>query len=426
MGRYLFRMPDVGEGVAEAEIIAWHVKVGDAVAEDQSLVDVMTDKATVDMTAPVPGVVVALHGEIGEMRAVGSTLIELEVEGEGNATADVPTMAAVAPASVAPVATPNPKPAVQAPVTAHPAPAGPAQPAFATRPVGQAPLAAPATRCRAHELGIELQYVPGTGPGGRITPEDLDRYVARAGVLAAGEAGHLAPRTGGSDIRIVGMRRKIAEKMQEAKRRIPHITYVEECDLTELEALRADLNAHREEGQPKLTLLPFFILALTRALPDFPQINARYDDDEGVLHQSAAVHLGIATQTPAGLLVPVIRHAEALDVWSCAQEIARLSKAARDGSATREEMSGATITITSLGTLGGVTATPIINHPEVAIIGPNKLVDRPVVQGSFVTVRKMMNLSSSFDHRIVDGYDAALFVQRLKRLLEHPALMFMD
>lgn len=426
MGRYLFRMPDVGEGVAEAEIIAWHVKVGDAVAEDQSLVDVMTDKATVDMTAPVSGVVVALHGEIGEMRAVGSTLVELEVEGEGNASAEAPVVVET-PAPVAeagPVAAPAPKPVEAAvPKPAQPASSGPA---FATRTAGQPPLAAPATRKRAHELGIELQYVPGTGPGGRITPEDLDRYVDSGGAQAAGGAGHLAPRTGGSDVRIVGMRRKIAEKMQEAKRRIPHITYVEECDLTELEALRADLNAHREEDQPKLTLLPFFIRALARVLPHFPQVNARYDDDAGVLHQSEAVHLGIATQTPAGLMVPVIRHAEALDVWALAQEVGRLSKAARDGSATREEMSGATITITSLGTLGGVTSTPIVNHPEVAIIGPNKLVERPTVQGSFVTVRKMMNLSSSFDHRIVDGYDAALFVQRLKRLLEHPALIFMD
>jgi 2-oxoisovalerate dehydrogenase E2 component (dihydrolipoyl transacylase) len=421
MGRYLFRMPDVGEGVAEAEIIAWHVKPGDSIAEDQSLVDVMTDKATVDMTSPVAGTVVALHGEIGELRAVGSTLVELEVEGEGNG-ADAPAVVVVEAAAPVVEAAPGP-PVIAAPKAVQPPSA---QPAFATRTPGQEPLAAPATRRRAHELGIALQYVPGTGPGGRITPEDLDRYVETGGALAAGGAGHLTPRTGGSDVRIVGMRRKIAEKMQEAKRRIPHITYVEECDLTELEALRADLNAHREEGQPKLTMLPFFIRALARVLPRFPQVNARYDDDAGVLHQSDAIHLGIATQTPAGLLVPVIRHAEALDLRALAEEIARLSKAARDGSATREEMSGATITITSLGTLGGVTSTPIVNHPEVAIIGPNKRVERPTVQGSFVTVRKMMNLSSSFDHRIVDGYDAALFVQQLKRLLEHPALIFMD
>ncbi|MBO9378664.1 2-oxo acid dehydrogenase subunit E2 [Sphingomonas histidinilytica] len=420
MGRYLFRMPDVGEGVAEAEIVAWHVKPGDSVAEDQSLVDVMTDKATVDMTSPVSGTVVALHGEIGELRAVGSTLVELEIEGDGNG-ADAPAVVVEATPPVVEAAPPPP-----AAATPRAAQAPSSQPAFATRTPGQEPLAAPATRRRAHELGIALQYVPGTGPGGRITPEDLDRYVETGGALAAGGAGHLTPRTGGSDVRIVGMRRKIAEKMQEAKRRIPHITYVEECDLTELEALRADLNAHRDEGRPKLTLLPFFVRALARVLPRFPQVNARYDDDAGVLHQSDAIHLGIATQTPAGLLVPVVRHAEALDVWACAEEIARLSKAARDGSATREEMSGATITITSLGTLGGVTSTPIVNHPEVAIIGPNKLVERPTVQGSFVTVRKMMNLSSSFDHRIVDGYDAALFVQQLKRLLEHPALIFMD
>jgi 2-oxoisovalerate dehydrogenase E2 component (dihydrolipoyl transacylase) len=372
------------------------------------------------MTSPVSGTVVALHGEIGELRAVGSTLVELDIEGDGNG-ADAPAVVVEATPPVVEAAPPPP-----AAATPRAAQAPSSQPAFATRTPGQEPLAAPATRRRAHELGIALQYVPGTGPGGRITPEDLDRYVETGGALAAGGAGHLAPRTGGSDVRIVGMRRKIAEKMQEAKRRIPHITYVEECDLTELEALRADLNAHRDEGRPKLTLLPFFVRALARVLPRFPQVNARYDDDAGVLHQSDAIHLGIATQTPAGLLVPVVRHAEALDVWACAEEIARLSKAARDGSATREEMSGATITITSLGTLGGVTSTPIVNHPEVAIIGPNKLVERPTVQGSFVTVRKMMNLSSSFDHRIVDGYDAALFVQQLKRLLEHPALIFMD
>lgn len=284
-------------------------------------------------------------------------------------------------------------------------------------------FAAPATRKRAHELGIPLQFVPGTGAGGRILPSDLDDFIAAGGMARA--PGGLSARTGGEEIKIVGLRRRIAEKMQEAKRRIPHIAYVEEVDVTELEALRAAMNAKPVEGQPKLTLLPFLIRALVRALPDFPQVNARFDDDAGVLHTSEGVHVGIATQTPGGLMVPVVRHAEAMSLSELAREITRLSVAARDGSAKREELSGSTITITSLGPLGGIATTPVINHPEVAIIGPNKIVEKPVVQGPFFSVRKVMNISSSFDHRIVDGYDAALFIQELKRLIEHPALIFM-
>lgn len=432
MGIYHFRLPDVGEGVAEAEVVAWHIKPGDMVKEDQSVVDVMTDKATVDMTSPVDGKVLAIHGQIGEMKAVGSVLIELEVEGEGNVSADAAAAApAPAPQAVVKAVEPAPEPvppaAPEAPKpTAAPAATKATGPAFASRAAGEAPLAAPATRRRAHELGIALQYVPGTGPGGRITPEDLDAYLASGGEASTRRDTRYAAREVVEDTRIIGMRRKIAEKMQDAKRRIPHITYVEECDLTELEALRVDLNANRKDGQPKLTLLPFFIRALVRVLPDFPQINARYDDDGGVLQQYAGVHVGIATQTPTGLMVPVIRHAETRDIYDIAIELVRLSTAARDGTASRDELSGSTITVTSLGPLGGITTTPIINHPEVAIIGPNKLVDRPIVQGSFVTVRKMMNLSSSFDHRIVDGYDAAQFVQAYRRLLEHPALLFMD
>lgn len=416
MGRYLFRLPDIGEGVAEAEIVAWHVKPGDSIKEDQGLADVMTDKATVDMTSPVDGVVTAIHGEIGAMLPVGSVLVELEVEGEGNAGAE-PATESPAPAAPSPVPVEKPNPVV--------APAPPVKPVAApTRKIGEVPFAAPATRRRAFELGIPLQFVSATGPGGRITPEDLDAYVASGGQGMAPLG--LAEKSGIEDTRIVGLRRKIAEKMQDAKRRIPHIAYVEECDLTELEALRLDMNASRKEGQPKLTLLPYLMRALVRVLPEFPQINARYDDDEGVLHSYQGVHIGIATQTPGGLMVPVVRHAEARSIWDCARELARVSGAAKSGTALREELSGSTITLTSLGTLGGIASTPVINHPEVAIIAPNKLVDRPVVNGSFITVRKMMNLSSSFDHRIVDGYDAALFIQRLKRLLEHPALIFMD
>lgn len=435
MGRYLFRLPDVGEGVAEAEIVVWHVKIGDTIKEDQSLVDVMTDKATVDMTSPVDGVVTTLRGAVGDMAPVGSILIELEVEGAGNAGAE--------PEAIAPAATPAPsvraeEPVAQdtplalpvAPPTTKPKPAkvdAAVKPAFASRTPGTEVLAAPATRARAYELGIALQFVAGTGPAGRIMPEDLDAYIASGGTngKGAGDTRYVA-RDGVSDTKIIGLRRKIAAKMQEAKRRIPHINYVEECDLTELEALRADLNAHRRADQPKLTLLPFLMRALVKAIGDFPQINARFDDDEGILHSFEGVHVGIATQTPGGLIVPVVRHAESRDLWDCARELARVSAAARDGSATRDELSGSTITLTSLGPIGGIVTTPVINHPEVAIIAPNKLVDRPVVSGSFVTVRKMMNLSSSFDHRIVDGWDAAQFVQAMKRLLEHPALIFMD
>lgn len=423
MGLYQFRLPDVGEGVAEAEIVAWHVKVGDTIKEDQSLVDVMTDKATVDMTSPVDGVVVSLHGEIGELAPVGSVIVELEVEGPGN-LAETPARTP----QPAPAAAPKPVAAAReaAPPPPRPEPAPAPTPRQNRRQSGDAPLAAPATRRRAHELGIPLQFVPGSGPAGRVTAEDLDAYIAAGGIQRAPRGNGLVPCEGIEETRIIGMRRKIAEKMQDAKRRVPHISYVEECDLTELEALRADLNAHRVEGQAKLTLLPFLMRALVRAIPEVPQINSRYDDDEGVLRVHEGVHIGIATQTPQGLIVPVVRHSEARDLWSCAAELARVSAAARDGTAMREDLTGSTITLTSLGPLGGIATTPIVNQPEVAIIGPNKLVERPVVQGSFVTVRKIMNLSSSFDHRIIDGYDAARFIQRLKRLLEHPALIFME
>ncbi|MFI8683923.1 dihydrolipoamide acetyltransferase family protein [Brevundimonas diminuta] len=427
MGRYLFRLPDVGEGVAEAEVVAWLVKVGDVVEEDQNLAEVMTDKATVEISSPVAGVVVAVHGEVGGMLPVGAVLVEFESEAGVEtraATAPVPAEATMdAAPSPAPVPTPAPALAER---TA--APSGALRRSVSSgRSAGEAPLASPSTRRRALDLGVSLIQVPGTGPAGRITPDDLEAYlVADSEGGGGGGASSLVARHGVNDTRIVGLRRKIAEKMQEAKRRIPHINYVEECDLTELEALRLDLNQHRTEDQPKLTLLPFIMRAMVKALPDYPQINARYDDDAGVLHAHEGVHIGIATQTPNGLIVPVVRHAEARDLWDCAREVARLAKAVRDGTAAREELSGSTITLTSMGPLGGISSSPVINHPEVAILNPNKLVDRPMVQGAFVTVRKMMNLSSAFDHRIVDGYDGALFVQRVKRLLEHPALIFMD
>jgi 2-oxoisovalerate dehydrogenase E2 component (dihydrolipoyl transacylase) len=424
MGVFTFRLPDIGEGVAEAEIVAWHIKVGDVIAEDQPTLDVMTDKATVEMTSPIAGRVSILHGEIGQRVPVGSVLIELETDG----VHEKPVAAQNAP-PVQPSSSPAPKPVSPSRPTAPPEPAPPEARPLASvvprRPPGEKPLAAPATRQRAFELGIPLQFVPGTGPGGRITPSDLDHWIAGAATPAPVRPG-LAERTGVTETKIVGLRRMIAEKMQEAKRRIPHFSYVEEFDLTELEALRLELNANRSEDRPKLTLLPFFMRALVKLVPVFPHVNARYDDEAGILRSYDALHIGIATQTAGGLMVPVVRHAEARDLWDCARELARVTEAARKGKATRDELTGSTITLTSLGALGGIAATPVINQPEVAIIGPNKLVERPTVIQGQIAVRKMMNLSTSFDHRIVDGYDAAQFVQALKRLVERPALLFMD
>ncbi len=445
MGRYVFKLPDVGEGTAEAEIVAWHVKVGDVIEEDQNLVDVMTDKATVEMTSPVTGKVIACHGEPGEMAPVGSPLVELEVEGAGNQkTAHVNSNGHAAPApKVEPKkeekkAEATPTISTLAPAggenrgeaASKSAPAKPAQPAtqrlaFATRTPGEKPLASPAVRQRARELGIELQFVPGTGPAGRISHADLDAFIASGGQSMVLRAGPQL-REGVEEVKVIGLRRKIAEKMQDSKRRIPHYAYVDEVDMTELEDLRAHLNATRREGQPKLSVLPFIMRALVKVLPRYPQINARFDDEAGVVHRHAAIHIGIATQTPNGLIVPVVRHAEALDIWQSAAEVARVAAAARENKAAKDELTGSTITITSLGVLGGLVTTPVINHPEVAIIGPNAILERPMVRGGQIVVRKMMNLSSSFDHRVVDGYDAAEFIQRVKSLLEHPAMLFMD
>ncbi len=423
-GNYVFKLPDVGEGTAEAELVGWHVMVGDAVEEDQIIADIMTDKAMVEITSPVAGIVVVLHGEAGQQVPVGGPLVSFNVEGKGNVSAASASIPAAAPKADAPA----PAPVVKSAPVATAQSAKPV-PALTGRAPGERPSASPAVRNRARDLGVDLTFVPGSGPAGRITHEDLDGFIARGGSVPAS-----APAAGGStyakaegatEVRIIGLRRKIAEKMAESVRRIPHITYVEEIDVTALEELRAHLNATRAKDQPKLNLLPFIARAIVVALRDQPQINATYDDEAGVLTQHAAVHLGIAAQTPNGLMVPVVRHAEALDPYATALEIARVSGAAKDGSAKREELSGSTITITSLGTLGGVVHTPIINHPEVAIIGPNKIAERVVVKDGQMVVRKMMNLSSSFDHRIVDGHDAAVFVQRIKGLLENPATLWM-
>jgi len=424
---HVFKLPDVGEGTAEAELVGWHVKVGDAVQEDQILAEVMTDKATVELTSPVSGVVVALHGEAGQQIAVGGPLVSFKVEGKGNvaeAPAAAPAPAAKAEkAAPAPVAAPAAKPAAAPKADAKPVPA------LTGRQPGERPLASPAVRNRARDLGIDLVFVPGSGPAGRIEHADLDAFIARGGTFApaAASGGSLyAKAEGANEVRIIGLRRKIAEKMAESVRRIPHITYVEDIDMTAVEELRTHLNAQNKgTGKAKLNVLPFIARAIVVALKDQPNINATYDDEAGVLTQHNAVHLGIAAQTPNGLMVPVVRHAEARDAYDTAEEIARVSGAAKDGSAKREELSGSTITITSLGTLGGVVHTPIINHPEVAIVGPNKIEERVVVRGGQMAVRKMMNLSSSFDHRIVDGHDAAVFVQKIKTLLENPATLWM-
>ena len=402
MGRYVFKLPDVGEGTAEAEVVAWHAAVGDLIEEDAPLVDVMTDKATVEITSPVRGKVLSLGPEPGQMATVGAALVELETEDEEvEEFAEKVAEVRAEPAAV-PAASSRPEP-VQRPST----------------PGGEA---APAVRARADKLGIDLATVRGSGPRGRITHEDLDAVLTGGGAAARAPAG---PERQDEQVKVIGLRRRIAEKMAEAKRRIPHFGYVEEVDVTELEALRRQLN-HDHPDRPRLTLLPFLMRAVVKAAAQFPQINARYDDEAGVVTRSGAVHIGIAVQTESGLMVPVVRNAERRDLWDSASELARLAKAARDGSAGREELFGSTITITSLGPLGGISHFPVINHPEVAIIGPNKIVERPVVRHGQVVVRQMMNISSAFDHRVVDGQEAAEFIQRIKALLEHPATLFVD
>jgi len=414
MGRYLFKLPDMGEGTAEAEIVAWHVKVGDVIEEDAPLVDVMTEKATVEMTSPVGGTVVELHGAPGEMAPVGAAIAVFDVKGEGNAGAAAPAPPKPQTAKVAELA-------ASAQVTPAPMMAAPAP-----RAQRDKPLASPAVRRRAEDLGVKLSLVHGTGPANQITHEDLDAFIAGESQPAQRAGPALARRTAVEEVKVIGLRRAIARQMQESKRRIPHFAYIEEVDMTELEDLRLHLNATRRSDQPKLTVLPFLMRALVQVLPDYPQINARFDDEAGVLHRYSAVHVGVATQTANGLVAPVVRHAEALDIWAAALEIARVAELARSGKGSKDDLSGSTITITSLGPLGGVATTPVINHPEVAILGPNKIIERPVVRDGHIAVRKMMNLSSSFDHRVVDGYDAAEFIQKVKAMLEHPATLFMD
>jgi 2-oxoisovalerate dehydrogenase E2 component (dihydrolipoyl transacylase) len=403
MSQYIFKMPDLGEGTVDAEIVAWHAKPGDTVTEDQIIVEVMTDKAAVEVPAPVSGKVVSISGAPGDKVAVGSPLIIFEL-GEATGAASV----------AAPVAAPVPAAAT----VAAPALAAPAASAGSTPAAGRGRvMASPANRRRAHEAGIDLSTVAGSGPGGRILRADLE--TTRPAAVVRADAG---PAT--TEIKVIGLRRLIAERMSEAKRTIPHFAYVEEVDVTELEALRLHVNNARPKDAGSLSLLPFVVVALTRVLESFPQCNVLYDAARGVLVRHRAAHVGIATQTPDGLKVPVIRNAQSLGLWEVGSEIRRLAERARSNKATREELTGSTITVTSLGKLGGIASTPIINAPEVAIIGLNKAVERPMVFQGAVAVRRIMNLSSSFDHRFVDGYDAAAMIQALKELLEHPAMIF--
>jgi 2-oxoisovalerate dehydrogenase E2 component (dihydrolipoyl transacylase) len=441
MGEHMIKMPDVGEGIAEAELVEWHVKVGDLVREDMVLAAVMTDKATVEIPSPVDGKVLWLGAEIGDVVAIGAPLIRLNVEGEGTVPSGEKAEAETAkeqtrPDTAATDATVAGKArdVVAEKLATSGAPRAPAEARRSLEPQthvsplmraeGEKPIASPAVRLRAREAGVDLRQVSGTGPAGRITHEDLDTFIThgRQGTLAP----DLAPKTSVEQIKVVGLRRKIAEKMAISKSRIPHITYVEEVDVTALEELRAALNAKKRVDRPKLTLLPFLMRAMVKGIAERPHLNALYDDDGGIIHQHGGVHIGIATQTSSGLVVPVVRHAEGRDLWGCAVELNRLAEAAKAGTATREELSGSTITITSLGAIGGIVTTPVINYPEVAIIGVNKIMVRPVWDGANFVPRKMMNLSSSFDHRIIDGWDAAVFVQHIKTLLETPAMIFVE
>ncbi len=419
MTRYVFKMPDLGEGTVEAEVVAWHIKVGDVVQEDQLMAEVMTDKAAVEVPAPVSGKVVTINGQPGDMVRVGSELVVFETDAaddEVTAPPPSPALRATSPTDVGEVQKAEPSPALRA-----------------TSPtdVGEVSRvkASPATRRKAREAGIDLRQVAGSGLSGRISPKDF--AAALSGGAATGKNGAagsapalLRARTGVEEIKVIGVRRVIAQRMTDAARTIPHFSYVEEVDVTELESLRSHLNAKAPKGTPALTYLPFLAAALARVLEEFPQCNAHYDADRNVLIRHRAVHLGVATQTPDGLKVPVIRHAEARTLWDLSDEIRRVSEAAKSNKASREELSGSTITITSLGRMGGIVSTPIINAPEMGIIGVNKAIDRPVVLDGAIAIRRIMNLSSSFDHRFVDGYDAAAMILALKDLLEHPATIF--
>ena len=416
MGMHVFKLPDIGEGVVEGEVVQWHVSVGDAVKEDDPIVDVMTDKAAVTIPSPVSGVVSSLNGEAGDMIAVGSALVEFDSEDTLPAAGPVAAAEPEVEAASEPEPEPETEPASEPDPEPAPAPAAPS---------GRA-LASPALRRRAREAGIDIAQISGSGPSGRIRNADLDAFIAADGSVTGTEpTAQSAKRTDVTEVKVVGLRRKIAEQMTISKTRIAHFSYFEEADVTELETLRRTLNASRDVTQPKLTYLPFIMLALSKIMPDHPECNAIYDDQAGVVMRHGAVHIGIATQTERGLYVPVVKHVEAMDAWQAAEEMQRVAGAARDGTASLDDLTGSTFTITSLGRDGGLGATPIINHPEVAILGVHKAREMPVVRDGQIVVRRIMNLSSSFDHRVVDGADGAALIQHLKRMLENPALIFM-
>ncbi|HJM13581.1 MAG TPA: dihydrolipoamide acetyltransferase family protein [Candidatus Thalassarchaeaceae archaeon] len=419
MGNFVFKLPDIGEGVVEGEVVQWHVSVGDQVSEDDPIVDVMTDKATVTIPSPVDGVVSSLSGGVGDMIGVGTTLLEIDSGDAQEARTDE------APEPEETVGDPpEPIPATEPAPAPVPEPTPPSK-AVPTGPLNRV-LASPAVRRRAREGGVDLANVRGSGPAGRIRHADLDAFMAAGGTVSgAAPASYSTKRTEVTPVKVVGLRRKIAEQMSLSKSRIPHFSYFEEVDITELESLRQVLNSSRDESQPKLTYLPFIMLALSKIMPEHPECNAHFDDEGGVVNRHAAVNLGIATQTDRGLYVPVVKHVEARDVWGAASEMQRVSGAARGGSASLDDLTGSTFTITRLGREGGLGSTPIINHPEVAILGVHKAREMPVVRDGKIVARRIMNLSSAFDHRVVDGADGASLIQHLRRMLENPALIFM-
>ncbi len=424
MGTFAFKLPDIGEGVVEGEVVEWMVAVGDTVKEDDPILSVMTDKATVEIPAPCDGTVTKIIGDAGDILPVGVVCIEFEVDGDGNASANEPEPAPAKEEKTEPVPEPEPAPEPEA----APAPVAVAGPAVERAP-GTKPLAAPAVRQRARDAGVDLYHVAGSGPAGRITHADLDVHLSggasgASSSMPVGSSAKVA-KTGTEEIKVIGLRRKIADSMMASYSTIPHFSYFEEVDVTELESLRQHLNATRPEGAPKLTYLPFIMLALVKGLGQRPECNALFDDEAGVVTRHEAIHLGIATQTDRGLYVPVVKHVEAMDVWTAAAEMGRVTQATRDGKAGADELSGSTFTITSLGRMGGLGATPIINKPEVGILGVHNAKDRAVVIDGRVEVRRIMNLSSSWDHRVVDGHDGASLVQLLKSMLEHPATIFM-
>jgi|TARA_B100001758_G_scaffold151262_1_gene130308 2-oxoisovalerate dehydrogenase E2 component (dihydrolipoyl transacylase) len=419
MGIFAFKLPDIGEGVVEGEVVEWMVSVGDTVKEDDPILSVMTDKATVEIPSPTDGVVKSLVGEPGTILAVGQVCIEFETDGEGTPVEEAPE-----PVEEVVEEAPEPEPEpVEEEATPEPTPAPAPTPVVVAAP-GARPLASPAVRQRARESGIDLSTVTGSGPAGRITHGDLESWKAAGSPVAAAGPARTA-QTGTTEVPVIGLRRKISESMTESYTTIPHFSYFEEVDITHLDELRVHLNSTRSDDQPKLTYLPFIMQALVKALGDNPVCNALFDDDKGVVTRHDAVHLGIATQTDRGLYVPVVKHVEAQDIWQSASEMQRVSQAARDGTAGLDELTGSTFTITSLGRMGGLGATPIINKPEVGILGVHNAVDTPVVRNGQIVVRKMLRLSSSWDHRVVDGWDGAMLVQRLKALLENPATIFM-